>query len=278
VRVVTPPVAGGGGRGGWGGRGGGRGGGGGGGGGDFRPNRLLRCTPCARVLSLPRNGNLEPHPDASCPLCKYQVLQVQTGAGYNGKGYNVCPYCFSNPPRAHAPSADMASMPCFKCANAACALSGGSAGGGGGGGGGGAALYACGERGCRDGQVRLRQLHGGKPEEKWVLGCDKWRDGCKGGTLWLPRAVLAAAVAADAPPCARCSGGRAGDVRKLDVKLKPGSMPPGAQMSFRTCVKCEDKVQQLDRAHHGSLSSNQQQQQQRQPGGGAARQPLAARR
>ena len=58
------------------------------------------------------------------------MVDVKAGGGYEGKGYSLCPHCFSNPPDGSAEAAAGGDdFPCFKCTHAdKCALAGGVAG------------------------------------------------------------------------------------------------------------------------------------------------------
>ena len=74
---------------------------------------FVHCEACEKSHVLPRKGLFQvlqkpPLPGSGggsqrdngsgtevlCPLCQFQVLQVATGNGYEGGGYNVCPHCF----------------------------------------------------------------------------------------------------------------------------------------------------------------------------------------
>lgn len=71
--------------------------------------RFLQCNSCNMTLSLPSNGSIVVLP-ATCPLCGYNVVEIQSG-----NGYTICPNCYSNSTEDRAGF----TMPCFRC-NAVC--------------------------------------------------------------------------------------------------------------------------------------------------------------
>lgn len=73
-------------------------------------SRFLQCNSCNMTLSLPSNGSIVVLP-STCPLCGYNVLEIQSG-----NGYTICPYCYSNSTEEGRIGF---TMPCFRC-NAVC--------------------------------------------------------------------------------------------------------------------------------------------------------------
>jgi hypothetical protein len=90
--------------------------------------KILFCSTCQRGLTLPK-GVLAPMTDENgstpqrCPICRYQVVQVSTGEGYEGRGYTFCPKCFSDPPLELGGSTGGGEFRCFNCAHPTCSLS-----------------------------------------------------------------------------------------------------------------------------------------------------------
>ena len=192
---------------------------------------FLFCENCQQGHSLPRgkmkakterdNGG----PPLKCPICSFQIIQVQRGEGYEGNGYHVCPKCFSDPPIEHGGAAGGGDFRCFNCSHPSCSLATGTQSSG-------VDVFPC--RFCRNqpiGQVRLR-----KHDKGHMLSCSNYRaTQCK-YTIWLPRE--ASNVEIDSNCCAACSNN--GDsVRKIKFTWKPGSVPPPYCRENTVCILCD---------------------------------------
>ncbi|EAS00239.2 DNA topoisomerase (macronuclear) [Tetrahymena thermophila SB210] len=141
--------------------------------------RQLVCNPCNKSYSIPKNGNLN-FRNERCPLCNFQVLEVTTDKGIS---YNICPSCYNNPPyeqdieNSNANSEDSnfkkTSMPCYKCINKNCSLSGGLKN---------ISLYNC---PCCNSPIQIRET---KKDKKQFIGCTKYPD-CD-WSVFLPKDIL----------------------------------------------------------------------------------------
>mmetsp|Transcript_16051 Transcript_16051/g.24427 ORF Transcript_16051/g.24427 Transcript_16051/m.24427 type:complete len:317 (-) Transcript_16051:162-1112(-) len=214
-----------------------------------RPRRkLLYCPSCCEGYPLPR-GTIEPmlspeHPQHPfrCPICQFQVLRIQAGEGYRGKGYHVCPRCYSNPPAQHGGS-DFGQFQCFSCTNSVCSLAGGAKGGD-------LIVYHC--PFCREtgtgGKITLR-----KNSRGFVLSCSNFSTTnrlprCQ-YTVWLPKAASSVSVVGqgseenDQSICCTCSvNGEV--VRKLEFVWKAMSAPAHLGRSSVACILCDEGLRQ----------------------------------
>eukprot|EP01132_Coremiostelium_polycephalum_P010785 gene10785-13206_t len=91
---------------------------------DLRNNgqdkRILFCTRCNISHQMPKNGIMEPLGEKICPICQFQVIQVQTEKNTT---YNFCPYCRNNPPSQMFPNEKLSKpLHCFLCPNDKCSL------------------------------------------------------------------------------------------------------------------------------------------------------------
>ena len=59
-----------------------------------RPVRLY-CKTCQDTYSLPSNGNIKLYKELTCPLDGFELISYSVGP--KGKGYPLCPYCYSHP-------------------------------------------------------------------------------------------------------------------------------------------------------------------------------------
>ena len=197
---------------------------------------LLFCESCQQGYSLPR-GKMHPKtegesgPPVKCPICSFQVIQVQRGEGYEGNGYHVCPKCFSDPPIEHGGAAGGGHFRCFNCTHRSCDLASGTQGSG-------IDVFPCPfcsqsrQRNQQIGQVRLR-----KHDKGFMLSCSNHyrTTQCK-YTIWLPRE--ASDVQIDSNCCPNCSiDGRS--VRQIKFTWKPGSVPPPYFRESTVCILCD---------------------------------------
>ena len=197
---------------------------------------LLFCESCQQGHSLPR-GDLKPKtegedggPPVKCPICSFQVIQVQRGGGYEGNGYHLCPYCFSNPPIEHGGVAGGGDFRCFSCSHPSCTLATGIQGSG-------VDVFPClfcsqsRQRNQSTGQVRLR-----KHDKGFMLSCSNYRASQCKYTIWLPRA--ASNVEIESSCCPNCSNNEK-SVRKIKFTWKPGSVPPPYFRENIVCILCD---------------------------------------
>ena len=240
-------------------------GGGGRGNGNHRRKALLFCSTCSVGWPLPRSGVPQPHTTTGtgaptiCPICQFQVVQMQRGEGYEGNGYTLCPKCFSNPPAEYGGASGGQQFKCFECQNTACSLSSAIVGGE-------TPVFAC--PFCSNGainqqqqpaQVTLRRTSRG-----FVLSCNRYQSD-RGRrcpyTIWLPKQCQSVSVAGSGnndenqPPsnqsvsagsiCHSCTNNRNGSVvRLISIQWKPGSVPPHFGRETSVCVLCDAEFRQ----------------------------------
>jgi len=215
--------------------------------------KVLFCSTCAEGYPVPR-GDLAPYFNGqdrepfSCPICKFQVLKISRGEGYDGNGYTVCPKCFSDAPRDHSPrSTDNVDFRCFSCLHQTCGLAGGTRGGH-------IDIYPCPFCDSEGSNVTLR-----KSSRGYMLTCSS-----SGGAercqyvVWLPKAAREVTVCeedendpvntssnARCPNCSSTNDDRRTNnkiVRKLKFCWKPGSVPPHLGREYIGCVLCDDML------------------------------------
>ena len=177
----------------------------------------LRCDACETWWPLPdRQGvTIEPR-SATCPLCQFQLVDVQFDP--NGRKQPHCPHCYTAPPPgAHAGSTG-GRMACRDCAASGCSLATGVRGGS-------LAVAKC----ACGGDLKLRRT----PASKFVLGCTSQQ--C-GSAAWFPSAVASARVLEDSD-CPQCSAPGA-PVRRLKLKLPSAKVPPGTDLNPTLCTLC----------------------------------------
>jgi DNA topoisomerase III len=203
--------------------------------------RIIFCTTCQEGWTVPR-GALRPKtsPDNGgrnpirCPICSYQVVDVERGEGYEGNGYHFCPKCFNDAPEAHGGNPNSGNFRCFNCTHPTCELAGGIRGGE-------VEVFPC--PFCREqsqhGKIVLR-----KNSRGFVLSCSNFSSGNKCGyTIWLPRESQEVSVPeGDANVCTQCV--QLGTVRKVCFKWKPGSVPPHLGHDCTVCLLCDVSFRQ----------------------------------
>ncbi|CAM9520656.1 unnamed protein product, partial [Discosporangium mesarthrocarpum] len=192
---------------------------------------LLYCSSCSLGLSLPHKGKLvKMEPPVVCPLCNYEVISVTAGNNYSGNGYNVCPWCYNNPPEEHGGGEGMTFV-CFKC-TANCPLARGIQGGE-------TAVAPCSVPCC--GKVLTLKK---SSKAHFYLGCKGYPQGCTASTVWLPRSAVAVTITEE--HCPRCSG-MAEDKRvlKLKFQFQRNKVPPGTPTSLVACPLCDELLKEL---------------------------------
>ncbi|KAJ2525454.1 DNA topoisomerase 3-alpha [Coemansia sp. RSA 2049] len=128
----------------------------------------------------------------------------------------------------------------------------------------GARVCAC--PGCSSG--RNRDAGGGgslalraRANGGWMVGCTLYPQ-CK-RVLWVPDIVVEIGVSTD--DCPSCAQNPAGPAKLLDIRFRPGSVPPGVSSGYKGCVRgCDELVNEFFdvRAMSSATSGTQQQQQQ----------------
>lgn len=226
--------------------------------------KLVHCQSCSLGLRLPRgvpepqlssaDGNVNTTNPATCPICKYQILKMTQGDGYNGNGYTVCPKCFSDPPTDFGGDAS-GDFRCFQCTHPTCSQAGGTRGGD-------VEIYQCPfclTNGHGVGKITLKKL----PKGGFVLSCSNYSGRIKCSySVWLPREskdvqiVAATASALEATTsgagasndenaryhyCSRCSTDER-RVKKLKFVWKSGSLPPDFGREMIACVLCDETL------------------------------------
>lgn len=205
--------------------------------------KILFCETCQVGLGLPMRGQFQPmneadHGDSAvlCPICQYQVVKVARGDGYTGNGYNLCPKCFSEPPREHGGLSGSSDFRCFNCHHPTCALATGTPGSD-------VEVYSCpfcGQGRPNGGKVCLR-----KNSRGFVLSCSNYSgpDRCQ-YTVWLPKAASTISVpTSDNEVCRHCSTpGRT--VRRVHFTWRSGSVPPHFGRESTICVLCDSGFRQ----------------------------------
>ena len=213
---------------------------------DQSRKKLLYCQTCTLGLSLPRG---EPSPKTTeqnepflCPICQYQVIQINSGSGYTGNGYQLCPHCFSNPPHGHGGSSSV-NFRCFECTHPTCSLASGTKGGD-------VEVFLCPfcESKGAQGKVTLK-----KNSRGYVLQCSNSLstsgriDRCQ-YTIWLPREAKEISIPDETEPnnpdphtCQRCSTQNKA-VRQIRFVWKPRSVPPHLGSECTTCILCDSAL------------------------------------
>jgi DNA topoisomerase-3 len=209
--------------------------------------KLVHCQTCSLGLRLPR-GIPDPQMSSedgstnglpmTCPICKYQIMKMTQGDGYNGNGYTVCPKCFSDSPIDFGGDAS-GDFRCFQCTHPTCSQAGGTRGGD-------VEIYQCPfciANGHSGGKITLKKL----PKGGFVLGCSNYSGRIKCSySVWLPRESKDVQVTTGNDEnarhhCSRCStGGRL--VKKLKFIWKSGSLPPDFGRDLIACVLCDETL------------------------------------
>ena len=213
---------------------------------DQSRKKLLYCQTCTLGLSLPRGEpspkTMEQNEPFLCPICQYQVIQINSGSGYTGNGYQICPHCFSNPPHDHGGSSSV-NFRCFECTHPTCSLAGGTKGGD-------VEVFNCPfcETKGAQGKVTLK-----KNSRGYVLQCSNSLstsgriDRCQ-YTVWLPREAKEISIPDDngsnnsnSHICQRCSTPNK-TVRQIRFVWKPRSVPPHFGSECTTCILCDSAL------------------------------------
>eukprot|EP01124_Arcella_intermedia_P015794 TRINITY_DN22374_c0_g1_i1.p1 TRINITY_DN22374_c0_g1~~TRINITY_DN22374_c0_g1_i1.p1 ORF type:complete len:584 (+),score=182.22 TRINITY_DN22374_c0_g1_i1:119-1753(+) len=181
----------------------------------------LFCENCKVGYRMPQNDGITTI-DQECPLCSFQVLSITST---KDKKYNICPYCYNNPPQDIENSN---SMPCFKC-TANCPLAGGT----------GAALplFPCPQ--CSKNMVLKKK----KDNKGFFISCEGFPNCSK--SLWLPKELTTAE--ATTTICSRCDGtkkvsggilsaGGSGPFRKIKVTFDKAAIIPGQPSQWLACL------------------------------------------
>jgi len=224
-----------------------------GGGGHNRQKRVVLCGSCAKGYALPGRGKVDgmleningQERPAKCPICQFQIVKVSRGEGYDGKGYNMCPRCFTEKPQEYGGSGVGGDFYCFQCTHPTCAQARGTKEG---------TIEVfdcpfCRAGGMRSGRIMLKQRATGK----YVLGCHNnadEQDRCQ-YSLWLPQAASKVEVCGEEEgvrnlECNRCAtvtnSGERKAVKKLKFVWKPGSVPPHYEREFIGCILCDETL------------------------------------
>ncbi|OQR93067.1 DNA topoisomerase [Achlya hypogyna] len=185
---------------------------------------LLVCRRCNELYALPLHSAVA-QSATRCPLCHFQVVEIQKAAG--SAGYSVCPHCFNAPPGGR-----LNEMACYQC-TADCPLATGTHEP--------FVVEACIQ--CAGASMKLKKTK----TAKYVLSCTEY-PACK-ASLWLPAAVAHAMVTTT--PCARCS--RPNQlVHRVGLRFQTSALPPDVQARVlaaggrhETCLFCDEVVQDL---------------------------------
>eukprot|EP01084_Bolivina_argentea_P022072 41004_1 len=189
-------------------------------------SRHLYCSNCANARGFNPNqiselrmplGTLT-STEHRCPICRYQILNVKNEE--TQKEHRVCPYCFNNPPSDQITHDNtfINGFRCFQCKHINCTFAGGN-------GGGGASIIK--SHGCQyNGDMSMRFV--GKVK-KFVVGCSKWREGCKDGTIWFPSTVKEGSKVSGVN-CNKCGA------KKVDMVLDRNNGPPGIPGNHNGCI------------------------------------------
>lgn len=164
--------------------------------------RFVKCRDHG-TLPLPKNGDLVAK-DHTCPICRYQVIQVGT--------YMICPWCFNNPPQQDIENVIGGNFRCFQCTEKKCSL----------------AQQVFGKCSNCNEVITLRKNP--KKDKSWFLGCRGYPN-CN-YTIWLPSALSIEL----STTCRTCKNAR------ISFKFEEGSMPPHIPSSCETCIVCEDEL------------------------------------
>ena len=226
--------------------------------GDYRPqstqvtqDRFVHCTSCDIGFMLPR-GEPTPAQDErstvqKCAICNFQVIKISRGNGYEGKGYHVCPKCFTDSPVEHGGNGS-GSFRCFSCTHPTCSLASGTSGGG-------IEIFQCPFCSIKNqtSSIVLKKTSKGG----FMLSCSSYGSGnrCE-YTIWLPREASTitplldsndnGSIEAQQPrqimhnSCRRCPN----RPRKLHFVWKNGTVPPHFGREHTACVLCDDFLKQ----------------------------------
>ena len=195
-----------------------------------RGKRAGYCGLCSQRHALPSKGNLKAF-DFQCPLCNFQILNVEQGQGYEGSGYTLCPSCYSRGvPSGVVPALDSeskhdgsSSMPCFRCpAVELCSLAKGTSQA--------TSIVRCGSNGC-SGTLNLKRITSGG----YMLGCSEYPR-CK-HAIFFPKSVKRASLSDSI--CRNCSRASS-NVPRLDLTFSEGALPLDARNPYTACVVCNE--------------------------------------
>jgi hypothetical protein len=195
--------------------------------------KVLYCNTCTEGYLMPR-GEISRYNDSQgnahvCPICYFEVVQISAGEGYTGKGYKVCPKCYTDSPFEYGGNAS-ADFKCFSCTHPACSLAGGTNDGN-------IEVYPC--PFCSDGTGSITLRKSGT--SGYRLGCTNFQSTGCGYTIWL-REASSITIDNDAI-CQRCSGN--GKVyRRLKFLWKLGSVPPHLGSDYTGCIPCDNKLRE----------------------------------
>lgn len=195
--------------------------------------KLLYCSTCTQGYLIPR-GEVSAHIDPQgnvhlCPICQFEVVQISAGEGYTGKGYNVCPKCYTDSPLEFGGNAS-GDFKCFSCTHNACPLAGGINEGN-------SEVYPC--PFCVDGTGSITLKKNGT--SGYRLGCSNFQSAGCSYAIWLRAASSISVDEEDI--CTRCSvDGKA--YRRLKFTWKQGSVPPHLGHSYTGCISCEHKLRE----------------------------------
>ncbi|KAJ2545980.1 DNA topoisomerase 3-alpha, partial [Coemansia sp. RSA 1933] len=104
------------------------------------------------------------------------------------------------------------------------------------GGTGGARVCSC--PGCASGNLSLRTRKNGG----WMIGCSLYPQ-CR-RVIWVPEIVLEIGVGSDT--CRSCVTNAAGPAKLLDIRFRPGSVPPGVPLLYQGCIRgCDDLINEF---------------------------------
>jgi DNA topoisomerase-3 len=129
----------------------------------------------------------------NCPVCQYQVVSITSK---NEKVFNVCPYCYNNPPEHVKPhlkidirSGELQSMPCFLCTHQGCPLKAGKI-----------TYDSLPVRNCPScsSPMVIRQ----SKNQSYMLACSTY-PACR-KSIWFPLEIVSE-VRPTATPCATCT-------------------------------------------------------------------------
>ncbi|KAJ1797544.1 DNA topoisomerase 3-alpha, partial [Coemansia sp. RSA 2399] len=120
----------------------------------------------------------------------------------------------------------------------------------------------------------------------WMVGCSLYPQ-CR-HVVWVPDIVLEVSVAAD--NCPLCVSHSAGPAKLLNIRFRPGSVPPGVPNIYKGCIRgCDELINEFFNVRATSFSNPssvqqpwrapaQQHQQQQQHGGMGPGAPMLSRR
>jgi len=212
-----------------------------------RKMHFLRCSSpqCtdsssgqATFFKLPSSGKIFKSNQHTCPLCNYQVVDVQKSN--TSRPYQICPQCFNFPP------ADIVSdienlptrMPCFSCpAVSRCALACGSSTSN-------PEVSPCPT--CLTSSLVLRSSSSKSGQNRVVktfrLSCDN----CK-HVVWLPR--ITKNVTVSQQTCRQCSSARR-KAYMLNLEFRRHEHPPSLAPQVTMCVASDKCCPSLSNLGH----------------------------